>query len=110
MDLLRRNAEVLTVTQEGFGKRTSVDEYRTQTRGGKGLINQKVTDKTGPVVGIKVVNEDQELMLITAGGIVIRMNVSDISVYGRSSQGVKLMSTGEEDQVVSLATVEQKNE
>ena len=110
MDLLRRNAEVLTVTEEGFGKRTSVEEYRTQSRGGKGIINLKVTEKTGPVVGIKVVNEDQELMLITAGGIVIRMNVSDISVYGRSSQGVKLMSTGEEDQVVALATVEQKNE
>ena len=110
MDLLRRNAEVLTVTEEGFGKRTSVEEYRTQSRGGKGIINLKVTEKTGPVVGIKVVNEDQELMLITAGGIVIRMNVADISVYGRSSQGVKLMSTGEEDQVVALATVEQKNE
>ena len=110
MDLLRRDAEVLTVTQEGFGKRTSVEEYRRQTRGGKGLINLKVTDKTGPVVGIKVVHDEQELMLITAGGIVIRMNVADISVYGRSSQGVKLMSTGEEDQVVSLATVEQKSE
>ena len=110
MDLLRRDAEVLTVTQEGFGKRTSVEEYRRQTRGGKGLINLKVTDKTGPVVGIKVVHDEQELMLITAGGIVIRMNVADISVYGRSSQGVKLMSTGEEDQVVALATVEQKSE
>ena len=110
MDLLHRGAEVLTVTEEGYGKRTPVEEYRRQTRGGKGLINLKVTEKTGPVVGIKVVNESQELMLISSEGIVIRMNVADISVYGRSSQGVKLMSTGENDKVTSLATMEQKND
>ena len=110
MDLLHRGAEVLTVTEEGYGKRTPVEEYRRQTRGGKGLINLKVTDKTGPVVGIKVVHESQELMLISYEGIVIRMNVADISVYGRSSQGVKLMSTGENDKVASLATMEQKND
>ena len=110
MDLLHRGAEVLTVTEEGYGKRTPVEEYRRQTRGGKGLINLKVTDKTGPVVGIKVVHENQELMLISYEGIVIRMNVADISVYGRSSQGVKLMSTGENDKVASLATMEQKND
>ncbi len=110
MDLLHRGAEVLTVTEEGYGKRTPVEEYRRQTRGGKGLINLKVTDKTGPVVGIKVVHESQELMLISYDGLVIRMNVADISVYGRSSQGVKLMSTGENDKVASLATMEQKND
>ena len=108
MDILVRNSEVLTVTECGYGKRTSTDEYRAQTRGGKGLINMKVTEKTGCVVGIKVVRPDHELMLITTDGIVIRTNVSDISVISRNTQGVKLMTTAENDKVASMATLEQK--
>ena len=110
MDILVRNAEVLTVTECGYGKRTSTDEYRAQTRGGKGLINMKVTEKTGQVVGIKVVRPDHELMLITTDGIVIRTNVSDISVISRNTQGVKLMTTAENDKVASMATLEQKED
>jgi len=110
MDLLHRGMEVLAVTENGYGKRTTVDEYPRQTRGGKGRINLKVTEKTGPVIGIKVVREDQELMLISGDGIVIRMNVADISVVGRNTQGVKLMNMGENDKVASLATMEQKND
>jgi len=110
MDILVRNAEVLTVTECGYGKRTSTDEYRAQTRGGKGLINMKVTEKTGCVVGIKVVRPDHELMLITTDGIVIRTNVSDISVISRNTQGVKLMTTAENDKVASMATLEQKDD
>ncbi|WP_028130448.1 DNA gyrase subunit A [Selenomonas sp. AE3005] len=110
MDILVRNAEVLTVTECGYGKRTSTDEYRAQTRGGKGLINMKVTEKTGCVVGIKVVRPDHELMLITTDGIVIRTNVSDISVISRNTQGVKLMTTAENDKVASMATLEQKED
>ena len=110
MDILVRNAEVLTVTEYGYGKRTSTDEYRAQTRGGKGLINMKVTEKTGQVVGIKVVRPEHELMLITNDGIVIRTNVSDISVISRNTQGVKLMTTAENDKVASMATLEQKED
>ncbi|MBQ1416215.1 MAG: DNA gyrase subunit A [Selenomonas sp.] len=110
MDILVRNAEVLTVTECGYGKRTSTDEYRAQTRGGKGLINMKVTEKTGCVVGIKVVRPDHELMLITTDGIVIRTNVSDISVISRNTQGVKLMTTAENDKVASMATLAQKED
>ena len=110
MDVLTHNAEVLTVTEGGYGKRTPTEEYRSQTRGGKGLINMKVTDKTGYVVGIKVVRLDQELMLITTDGIVIRTNVHEISVISRNTQGVKLMTTAENDRVASMATLEQKND
>ncbi len=110
MDILVRNAEVLTVTECGYGKRTSTEEYRAQTRGGKGLINMKVTEKTGQVVGIKVVRPEHELMLITTDGIVIRTNVSDISVISRNTQGVKLMTTAENDKVASMATLEQKED
>lgn len=110
MDILVRNAEVLTVTESGYGKRTSTEEYRAQTRGGKGLINMKVTEKTGQVVGIKVVRPEHELMLITTDGIVIRTNVSDISVISRNTQGVKLMTTAENDKVASMATLEQKED
>ncbi|SDZ90770.1 DNA gyrase subunit A [Selenomonas ruminantium] len=110
MDILVRNAEVLTVTESGYGKRTSTEEYRAQTRGGKGLINMKVTEKTGCVVGIKVVRPEHELMLITTDGIVIRTNVSDISVISRNTQGVKLMTTAENDKVASMATLEQKED
>ncbi len=109
MDILTHNAEVLTVTEGGYGKRTPTEEYRSQTRGGKGLINMKVTDKTGYVIGIKVVRPDQELMLITTDGIVIRTNVEDISVISRNTQGVKLMSTAANDKVASMATMDQKN-
>ena len=110
MDILTHNAEVLTVTEGGYGKRTPTEEYRSQTRGGKGLINMKVTDKTGYVIGIKVVHPDQELMLITTDGIVIRTNVEDISVISRNTQGVKLMSTAKNDKVASMATMDQKND
>ena len=110
MDNLKRDAEVLTVTAEGFGKRTPTVEYRLQSRGGKGIINLKVTKKTGVVVGLKVVQPGQELMLITTEGIVIRTDVDDISVISRNTQGVMLMKTESGDKVASLATMEQKSE
>ncbi len=103
MDNIRAGKQVLTVTQNGYGKRTAVEEYRLQKRGGKGLINIKVTDKTGHVVGLRVVNEEQELMLITTEGIVIRSNVNEISVIGRNTQGVKVMKTHREDKVAAMA-------
>lgn len=108
MDTLRRDAEVLSVTEEGFGKRTPATEYRPQTRGGKGLINMKVTEKTGKVVGIKVVRPGQELILISTEGIVIRIDIDEISVISRNTQGVTLMKTAKRDKVASLAAVEKK--
>ncbi|WP_378956939.1 DNA gyrase subunit A [Pelosinus sp. sgz500959] len=110
MDTLKADGEVLTVTEEGYGKRTPVSEYRDQKRGGKGIINTKVTDKTGQVVGIKVVRPGQELMLISSDGIVIRIDIDDISVISRNTQGVKLMKTGDKDKVVALAAVEKKSD
>ena len=110
MDALNAAAEVLTVTAEGFGKRTQANEYRTQTRGGKGIINLKVTEKTGDVIGLRVVHETQELMLISTEGIVIRMNIADISLISRNTQGVKLMRAAENDRVASMAVMEQKSE
>ena len=110
MDALNAAAEVLTVTAEGFGKRTQANEYRTQTRGGKGIINLKVTEKTGDVIGLRVVHESQELMLISTEGIVIRMNIADISLISRNTQGVKLMRAAENDRVPSMAVMEQKSE
>ena len=97
--------EVLTVTDKGQGKRTDISEYRVQSRGGKGIINLKVTNKTGVIVGSKFINESQEIMLISAAGIIIRMNAADISTYGRNAQGVKLMDLDEGDKVAALAVV-----
>ena len=97
--------EVLTVTDKGQGKRTNISEYRVQTRGGKGIINLKVTNKTGLIVGSKFINESQEIMLISAAGIIIRMNAADISTYGRNAQGVKLMDLEAGDKVAALAVV-----
>jgi len=108
MDTVKNDYEVLTFTANGYGKRTQVDEYRLQGRGGKGIINSKISDKTGEVVGIKLVRPGQELMLISGDGIVIRIDVDEISVIRRGTQGVKLMKTGENDTVVAVATVEKK--
>lgn len=108
MDTTKPDGQVLTVNAEGYGKRTDVREYRLQARGGKGIINSKVTDKTGEVVGLKAVKPGQELMLISNDGIVIRIEVNEISVISRNTQGVKLMRTGENDTVVAMALVEKK--
>ena len=98
------NATLLAITENGFGKRTELDEYRVQTRGGKGVITYKITPKTGVIVGIKIVNEEDDVMLITDTGTIIRINVKDISVLGRSTQGVTLMRTNE-GKVVSIEKI-----
>lgn len=97
--------EVLTATEFGMGKRTAVSEYRKQTRGGKGIINIKITEKTGLVVGMRVINPQQEIMMITTAGIIIRIDVDGISQFGRNAQGVKLMTLNDDDKVVSLAAI-----
>ena len=100
---------LLAITENGFGKRTELDEYRVQTRGGKGVITYKVTPKTGKIVGIRIVEQDDDVMLITDTGTVIRINVSEISILGRSTQGVTLMRT-HEGKVVSIEKISEKEE
>ena len=95
---------LLAITENGFGKRTELDEYRVQIRGGKGVITYKITPKTGELVGIKIVNDDDDIMMITDTGTIIRLNVNEISVLGRSTQGVTLMRTNE-GKVVSLEKI-----
>ena len=102
-------ATLLAITENGFGKRTELDEYRVQTRGGKGVITYKITPKTGSIVGIRIVDKNDDVMLITDTGTIIRMNVSDISILGRSTQGVTLMRTNE-GKVVSIEKITEKEE
>lgn len=108
MEILEEDNDVLVVTKNGYGKRTPAAEYRIQSRGGKGLITCKITDKTGTVVAVETVKGDEDIMLITVGGILIRMDVNDISVIGRNTQGVKLMTLGEEAYVSTVAKVEKE--
>ena len=96
---------LLAITENGFGKRTELDEYRVQIRGGKGVITYKITPKTGKIVGVRVAHEDEDVMLVTDTGTIIRINVKDISVLGRSTQGVTLMRTNDGGRVVSIETL-----
>ena len=98
---------LLAITENGFGKRTELDEYRVQARAGKGVITYKITPKTGKVIGIKLVDETDDIMLITDTGTIIRINVSEISVLGRSTQGVTLMRTNE-GKVVSIEKISEE--
>lgn len=98
-------ATLLAITENGFGKRTELDEYRVQIRGGKGVITYKITNKTGKLVGVRIANDDDDVMLITDTGTIIRIKVKDISVLGRSTQGVTLMRTSDGGKVVSIETL-----
>ena len=97
-------ATLLAITENGFGKRTELDEYRVQLRGGKGVITYKITQKTGKLVGVRIATEDDDVMLITDTGTIIRMKVKEVSVLGRATQGVTLMRTNE-GKVVSIETL-----
>ena len=100
-----KNATLLAITENGFGKRTEVDEYRVQNRGGRGVITYKITPKTGNIFGIRMASEDEDVMLITNSGTIIRINVKDVSILGRATQGVTLMRTTENERVVSIETI-----
>jgi DNA gyrase subunit A len=110
MDVLRKTeaVDILTVTDRGFGKRTAVDEYRLQSRGGMGVINIKTTDKNGKVMGIKSVTGDDQLLLITEQGKIIRVVCSSIRTIGRSTQGVRLINVDEADRVVGAVKLMEK--
>ena len=104
-----QNTTLLAITENGFGKRTEMEEYKVQGRGGKGVITYKITPKTGKLIGIRVVNSEDEIMLITDTGVIIRIKVSEISVLGRSTQGVTLMRTND-GKVVSLELLKADSE
>jgi DNA gyrase subunit A len=100
-----KDGDILSVSENGYGKRTSVKEYTVQSRAGKGIINMKVTQKTGDVIGTEVVYEEDDLMFITQSGQVVRIAVKDIRPTGRNTSGVRVVRTSEEDKVVSFAKV-----
>ena len=110
MEILSLGADILTVAEGGFGKRTEMDEYRLQSRGGKGIITMKTTEKTGRVIGVQLVGADDQLMLITNTGKIIRLRINDIRVIGRNTQGVRLIDLDEGERVVSLSRLAEKEE
>jgi DNA gyrase subunit A len=111
LEVVRPGGTVLTVTQNGYGKRTALDEYRMQSRGGKGLINIKTTGRNGRVVGVKfLAGEEEGVMLITEKGMIIRLNTADISTIGRNTQGVRLIQLEEGDHLVSVARLAEREE
>jgi len=110
MDIAVKEEELLIVSENGFGKRTSVTEYTAQRRGGKGLITYKTSDKTGKIAGATVVKDTDELMILNNYGVAIRILVSNVSVTGRNTMGVKLMRTGEDENVVAIAKINANEE
>ncbi|MPZ77053.1 MAG: DNA gyrase subunit A [Deltaproteobacteria bacterium] len=110
MEMLNRGASILTVSENGYGKRTEMEEYRLQFRGGKGVITMKATDKTGRVVGGQQVTDDDQLMLVTNNGKIIRLRMKDIRVIGRNTQGVRLIDLEDGERVVSLARLAEKED
>ncbi|MDR2355995.1 MAG: DNA gyrase subunit A [Clostridiales Family XIII bacterium] len=112
MELAEQDEELLVVTQNGFGKRTAVEDYKVQTRGGKGLLtyDKAKFKKTGALIGAMVVNEDDEILLINSDGIIIRINAGEVSKLGRATQGVKIMKVGENTNIIAMAKVIREDE
>lgn len=112
MELVEPGQELLVVTQKGFGKRTKVEEYKTQVRGGKGLLtyDKAKFKKTGQLVGAMVVDDDDDIMLINSDGIIIRMRANEVSRLGRATQGVKIMSVAGDANIIALAKVAREEE
>ncbi|MGN1005707.1 MAG: DNA gyrase C-terminal beta-propeller domain-containing protein, partial [Aristaeellaceae bacterium] len=107
---VEEGAQVLSITENGYGKRTDIDEYRLQQRGGKGIKAMNLTEKTGNLAAQLLVHDDEDLLLITSDGTVIRTPVNSISVLGRNTQGVRLMRVGEDSKVVCVARAEPEPE
>ena len=110
MEVLKPGGTILTVTERGYGKRTELDEYRIQTRGGIGIINIQTSERNGTVVGITQVMDDDELMLITQQGKILRMTAKDIRTIGRATQGVRLIDIEGDDRAVSIARLAEKDD
>jgi DNA gyrase subunit A len=105
MEIIDDNVEILSVTENGYGKRTSAKEYRKQTRGGKGIIAMKLTSKNGDIIQIKHVSEKEDLMIVTNKGQVIRTKISGISLLGRNTQGVRLINLKAGEKVVAVEKI-----
>jgi DNA gyrase subunit A len=110
MEVLVPGGTILSVTEQGYGKRTELDEYRVQSRGGIGIINIQTSDRNGKVVGIAQVHDDDELMLITQQGKILRMASQSIRTIGRATQGVKLIDIEGDDRAVSIAKLAEKDD
>jgi DNA gyrase subunit A len=110
MEIVRDDSTILTVTENGYGKRSTLEDYRSQGRGGKGIITIKTTEKNGRVIGMAQVSQDDEILLITTNGKVLRIRTKDISVQGRNTQGVRLFDIDAGDKVISLAKVVEREE
>ena len=105
-----QSSAVLTVTENGFGKRTSVSEYNTQGRGGQGVISIQTSERNGNAVGAILVEEDDEAMLITNGGTLVRTRVAEVSIVGRNTQGVKVIGVSKGEQLISVEKVAESDE
>ena len=110
MSLCEEGTDVLVVSENGFGKRTDINEYRTQIRAGKGIKTYNIAEKTGKLVGAEMVNEGDEMMIINSDGVLIRLRVNEISLFGRVTSGVKLMKTDDEVNVVSISKIKMEEE
>jgi DNA gyrase subunit A len=110
LEVVRPGGTVLSATRNGYGKRTTLDEYRLQSRGGKGLIDIKASDRNGPVVGVIFLRGEEQVMLITEKGMIIRLNTAEISTIGRNTQGVRLIQLEEGDHLVSVARLAEREE
>ncbi|HWP80461.1 MAG TPA: DNA gyrase subunit A [Candidatus Acidoferrum sp.] len=110
MCIVKEGAKLFTVTELGYGKRTDCAEYRRQSRGGMGLLNYNLTDKTGPVAGVAMVSEDDDLLLVTDGGVVIRMDAAEIPVYSRVTQGVRVMRIGDGLRLVTVTLADKEED
>jgi DNA gyrase subunit A len=110
MEMLNQGASLLTVAENGSGKRTAMEEYRLQSRGGKGIITMKTTEKTGRVIGVHQVTDDDQLMMVANKGKIIRLRVKDISTIGRNTQGVRLIEMEDGERVVAVARLAEKED
>jgi len=110
MILPESGATILTACENGFGKRSPLDDYRLQARAGKGVINIKATDRNGKVVGMKEIRDEDDLLMITERGIIVRIPVREIRSMGRNTQGVRLLRLDEGDKLVAIARVEHEEE
>ena len=110
MAVVEPGGTLLTVTEKGFGKRTRIEEYRLQGRGGQGIANIKIASRNGKVVAVPFVNDDDEVMVITAHGMILRLAVRDVNPTGRSTVGVRLIQIDEGDKVVAVAKLAERDE
>jgi DNA gyrase subunit A len=110
MEAVKEGGTLLSVTEQGYGKRTEIEEYRVQSRGGVGIINIATSERNGAVAGIAYVQEGDELLVITQQGMILRMQANDVRAIGRATQGVRIIGLEEGDRVVSIAKLVEREE